>query len=89
MSHTLTGTQRKLTGIHRKKSEQFPAGILLPFPENSGVFLQYPVTFPHLSGGIRSFPEAGIIDLGSKVFDISGGFRGGGGDRPSLRKFFT
>jgi hypothetical protein len=57
-------TQRKLTGIHRKKSGQFPAGILLPFPRNSGVFLQDPVTFPPLYGGIRSFPEAGIIDLG-------------------------
>jgi hypothetical protein len=64
------GTQRKLTGIHRKKSEQFLAGILLPFPGNSGVFLQDPVTFPTLSGGIRSFPEAGIIDLGKYLLVI-------------------
>jgi hypothetical protein len=61
------GTQRKLTGIHQKKFGQFSAGILLPFPRNSDVFLQDPVTFPPLSGGIRSFPEAGIIDLGTNV----------------------
>jgi hypothetical protein len=29
-----------------------------------GVFLQNPMSFPHLSGGIRPFPEAEIIDLG-------------------------
>ncbi len=62
------GTQRKLTGIHRKKSGQFPAGTLLPFPGNFGVFLQDPVTFPPLSGEIRSFPEAGIIGLGIYLF---------------------
>ncbi len=44
-------THRKLTGSHQKKSGQFPAGILLPVPWNSSVFLQNPVT--------------GIFDLGS------------------------
>jgi hypothetical protein len=29
-----------------------------------GVFLQNPMSFPHLAGGIRPFPEAEIIDLG-------------------------
>ncbi len=36
----LIGTHRKLTEIHRKKSGQFPVGILLPVPEISDVFLQ-------------------------------------------------
>jgi hypothetical protein len=31
----------------------------------SGVFLQDPVTFPPLSGGIHPYPEAGSIDLGT------------------------
>jgi hypothetical protein len=29
-----------------------------------GVFLQNPMTSPHLSGGIRLFSETGLIDLG-------------------------
>jgi hypothetical protein len=33
-------THRKLTGIQRKKFGKFSDGILLPFPEISGVFLQ-------------------------------------------------
>ena len=47
------GKQRKLTGIHRKKSEKFPVGILLPLPYISGALLQDPVTFPLLSYRIR------------------------------------
>jgi hypothetical protein len=34
------GTHKKLTGIHRKKSENFPTGILLPVPGISAVFQQ-------------------------------------------------
>jgi hypothetical protein len=49
------GKHRKLTGIHRKKSEQFPVGILLPcssdfrcFPAGSGDF---PASFLHDPAG--------------------------------------
>jgi hypothetical protein len=38
---------RKLTGIHRKKFNKFPVGILLPFSAISGAFLQDPAA----SGG--------------------------------------
>jgi hypothetical protein len=41
---------RKLIGIHRTKSGQFPVGILLSC---SSDFLQDPVTFPLLSCGTR------------------------------------
>jgi hypothetical protein len=34
------GRHRKLIGIRLKKSGQLPAGILLPVPENSSLFLQ-------------------------------------------------
>jgi hypothetical protein len=57
----LAGKHRKLIGIHRTKSGQFPVGILLPcssdflcFPAGSGDFL---VSF------LRD-PVAGIMDLG-------------------------
>jgi hypothetical protein len=50
------GTHRNLTEIHWEKSGQFPAGILLPVPGNSGVFLQDPLT--------------GIFDLGNYVLAI-------------------
>jgi hypothetical protein len=30
-----------------------------------GIFLQNSMTFPHLFGGIRPFPEARTIDLGN------------------------
>jgi hypothetical protein len=43
-----------------------PAGILLPVPGISGVFLQDPVTFPHFSCKILRDPEAGTFDLGQK-----------------------
>jgi hypothetical protein len=33
---------RKLTGIHRKKSNKFPVRVLLPLPPISGAFLQDP-----------------------------------------------
>ncbi len=55
------GKRRKLTGIHRKKSGQFPVGILLPcssdfrcFPAGSGDFRE----------SIQRDPVPGIIDLG-------------------------
>jgi hypothetical protein len=37
------GKHRKSTGIHRKKSNKFPVGILLLLPVISGAFLQDPV----------------------------------------------
>jgi len=36
----LAKKHRKLTGIHRKKFNKFPIGILLPLPAISGAFLQ-------------------------------------------------
>jgi hypothetical protein len=44
-----------------KTSRRNTASIFQFFPD---VFLQNPMIFPHLSGGIRPFPEAEIIDLG-------------------------
>jgi len=43
----------KLTGIHRKKSNKFLVGILIPLRTISGAFLQDPVTFPLLSCRIQ------------------------------------
>jgi hypothetical protein len=34
---------RQLTGIHQKKFNKFPVGILLPLPAILGAFLQNPV----------------------------------------------
>jgi hypothetical protein len=61
------GKHRKSTGIHRKKSNKFPVGILLPLPAISGAFLQDPATFPLLSCRILRDPVAVIIDLGMCV----------------------
>jgi hypothetical protein len=58
------GKHRKSTGIHRKKSNKFPVGILLPLPMISGAFLRDPATSPLLSCRIRRDPVAVIIDLG-------------------------
>jgi hypothetical protein len=58
------GKNRKLIGIHRKKSNKFPVGILLPLPAISGAFLQDPATFPLLSCRILRDPVAVIFDLG-------------------------
>jgi hypothetical protein len=58
------GKHRKLTGIHRKKSNKFPVGILLPLPVISGAFLQDSVTFPLLSCRILRDPVAVIFDIG-------------------------
>jgi hypothetical protein len=44
---------RKFTGIHWKKSNKFPVGILLPLPAIFGAFLKDPVTFPLLFWRIR------------------------------------
>jgi hypothetical protein len=52
---------RKIT---RKNRNNFRPEYCFYAPSISGVFLPDPMTFPPLSGGIRSFPEAGIIDLG-------------------------
>jgi hypothetical protein len=59
------GKHRKSTGIHRKKPNKFPVGILLPLPAISGAFLQDPATFPLLFCGILRDPVAVIIDLGT------------------------
>ncbi len=59
-----TGKHGKLTGIHRKKSNKFPVGILLPLPAISLAFLQDPVTFTLLSGRILWDPVAVIFDMG-------------------------
>jgi len=56
---------RKVTRIHRKKSNNFPVGILLPLSAISGAFLQDPVTFPLLSCRILRDPVVVIFDLGS------------------------
>ncbi len=57
----------KLTGIHWKKSNTFPVGILLPRPAISVAFLQDPVTFPLLSCRILRDPVAIIFDMGSDL----------------------
>ncbi len=59
------GKHRKLTGSHRKKSNKFPVGTLLPFLAISGTFLQDPVTFTFLSFRILRDPVTVIFDLGS------------------------
>jgi hypothetical protein len=59
-----TAKHRQLTGIHRKKSQKVPAGILLPFPRDfrcfpvgygdfPAYFLQNPAGF----GGRNHRPE--------------------------------
>jgi len=55
---------RKLTEIHRKKSNKFPVGILFSLLAISGAFLQDPMTFPLLSCRILWDPVAVIFDLG-------------------------
>jgi hypothetical protein len=47
-----TENHRKLTGIDRKKSNEFPVGILLSLPAISGAFLQD----PERSGGYHLGP---------------------------------
>ncbi len=65
------GKHRKLTRIHRKKSNKFPVEILLPLPAISGAFLQDPATFPLLSCRILRDPVAVIFDLGNNnIFDF-------------------
>jgi len=59
------GKHGKLTGIHRKKSNKFPVGILLPLLPVSVAFPQDPVTFPLLSCRILRDPMAVIFDMGS------------------------
>jgi hypothetical protein len=53
-----------LTGIHWKKSDKFPVGILLPLPAISVAFLQDPVTFPLLSCRMLRDPVVVIFDMG-------------------------
>jgi hypothetical protein len=55
------GNGWKVTGKNPKNSGRNTASISHRF---SRVFLQDSVTFPPLSGGICSFSEAEIIDLG-------------------------
>jgi hypothetical protein len=65
------GKRRKLTGIHRKKSNKFLVEILLPLPAISGAFLQDPATFPLLSCRILRDPVAVIFDQGWCVVNMS------------------
>jgi len=60
------GKHGKLTGIHWKKSEKFPVGILLPLPAISVPFLQDPVAFPLLSCRIPRDPVVVIFDMGCR-----------------------
>jgi len=70
------GKCRKLTGIHRKKSGQFPAGILLPrssdfrcFPAGYGDFPASFLQVPARSGGqnVRPGKRNEVILRGNKV----------------------
>jgi hypothetical protein len=47
------------------KSVIFRLEVVLPFSINFGAFLPETVIFPELSGRLLSFPEVGIIVLGS------------------------
>ncbi len=72
----ITQTQVKKYGPvpaekHRKNPKTFRSEYCFKSSIDSGVFLQDPVIFPPLSSGIRSFPEAWIIDLGIKCYSIS------------------
>ncbi len=64
------GKHGKLTRIHRKKSNKFPVGILLPLPAISVAFPQDPVTFPLLSCRILWDPVAVIFDMGPINYSI-------------------
>jgi hypothetical protein len=57
-------------GKHRKNSNKFPAGILLPLPGISGAFLQDPVSFPLLSCRTLRDPVAVIFELGTNVHSL-------------------
>jgi hypothetical protein len=62
---------RESTGIDWKKSGQSGSEYCFHVPAISGVFLQDPVTFPHLSCRIPRNLVAGIIDLGTLKICIS------------------
>jgi hypothetical protein len=62
--HLCVNFREKRPESHRKNPEIFRLEYCLHFHCFSGIFLQDPVTFPPLSSETRSFPEAGIIDLG-------------------------
>jgi hypothetical protein len=48
-----TGKHRQLAGIHRKKSEKLPTGILLPFPRN---FRCFPTEYGDFSASFLQDP---------------------------------
>ncbi len=54
---------RNLAGIYRKKSENFPAGILLPCCSD---FRCFPAGYVDFSASFLQDPVAGIIGLGIK-----------------------
>jgi len=64
------GKHGKLTGIQRKKFNEFPVGILLPLSASSVVILQDPVTFLLLSCRILWDPVAVIFDMGLYCYFI-------------------
>jgi hypothetical protein len=53
-----------------KSPEKIRSQYCFHVPSISEVFLKDPVSFPPLFGGIRSFPEAGIIDLGRHFISL-------------------
>jgi hypothetical protein len=61
------GKHRKLAGIHRKKFNKFPVGILLPVPAIFDAFLQDPVSISLLSCRILQDPVSVIFDMGSNM----------------------
>jgi hypothetical protein len=70
---------QKMLVKHRKKSENFPVGILL---RCAIIFQRFPAGFSEFSTSLhpvpvkfRSFPEAGIVDLGSAYLIESNGTR--------------
>jgi hypothetical protein len=56
-----TGKYRQLAGIHRKKSEKLPVGILLPFPRD---FRCFPTGYGDFPASFLRDTMAGIFDLG-------------------------
>ena len=58
------GKHRILAGIHRNNLGSFRPEYCFQLPVISGVFLQDPVSFQHLSWRILRDPGAGIIVLG-------------------------
>jgi hypothetical protein len=59
-------------GLVRKSSENSRREYCFHVPDISGVALQDPVTFAHVSCKLLRDPVAGTIDLGSELKDSMG-----------------